>query len=97
MAGHITKKKMTGRDKINRDSSRGSGKVSDKSIDQYWKEKQDKKKKSKKTPKKKAPKKKPSKKKPSKKAPTMKQLLAMVDDKKLGKGANVSNKGKKSK
>jgi hypothetical protein len=43
-----------------------------------------------------ATKKKISKKKKSKKI-TNKELLGMVDEKKLGKGANVSNKGRKTK
>jgi len=35
------------------------------------------------------------KKKSSNKTPTDKELLRMIDEKKLGKGANVSNTGKK--
>lgn len=55
--------------------------------------------KKKKTTKKKVTKKKtPTKKKKSKKKSiSNKELLNMVDEKNLGKGANVSNKGKKSK
>lgn len=44
-----------------------------------------------------ATKKKQSKKKASKKKISNKELLNMVDEKKLGKGANVSNKGRKKK
>ena len=70
-----------------------------------WKAEKDRKEavKKKKATKKKAIKKKPKKKKaikkkaPSKSTPTNKELLNMVDERKLGKGANVSNKGRKTK